>query len=384
MKLVFVSNYFNHHQKAFCEELYKRLGSDFSFVSTSEMREERKKLGYSQNDIPDYVIKAHADAKKLKQAVEVINSADVVIAGAAPEEMLSERLRSKKIIIRYAERPFKKAPSVSGRIYHSIRFKRRDLGNPNVYMLCAGAYAANDFAGLGVYKNRMYKWGYFPDVREYDTDALFAEKKNKTILWCGRFLDWKHPDDALEVAKRLKADGYDYHMNIIGAGVMEDELKQLAEKNSLTDYVDFPGSMSPDRVRSYMEQAGIFLFTSDRQEGWGAVLNEAMNSGCAVVASHETGSATYLVNNKINGLVYQSGCVDDLYEKTKNLLDKPYLQRSLGENAYHTITGMWNAAAASSNLMKLIEKIQNKDNVLPFTEGPCSIAGVIQEDWFID
>ena len=33
-----------------------------------------------------------------------------------------------------------------------------------------------------------------------------------------------------------------------------------------------------------MEQADIYLFTSDRNEGWGAVANEAMNSACAMVA----------------------------------------------------------------------------------------------------
>ena len=56
-----------------------------------------------------------------------------------------------------------------------------------------------------------------------------------------------------------------------------------------------------------MEKTGIFLFTSDRQEGWGAVLNEAMNSGCAVVASHLIGAVPFLKKKKKNGLVYSSG-----------------------------------------------------------------------------
>ncbi len=51
------------------------------------------------------------------------------------------------------------------------------------------------------------------------------------------------------------------------------------------------GAMSPDKVRAYMERADVFLFTSDFNEGWGAVLNESMNSGCAVVASHAMVSA---------------------------------------------------------------------------------------------
>lgn len=41
---------------------------------------------------------------------------------------------------------------------------------------------------------------------------------------------------------------------------------------NLNDYVTFTGPVQSDKVRGFMERAGIFLFTSDRQEGWGAVL----------------------------------------------------------------------------------------------------------------
>lgn len=51
--------------------------------------------------------------------------------------------------------------------------------------------------------------------------------------------------------------------------------------------------MKASEVRSYMEKADIYLFTSDFNEGWGAVLNESMNSGCAVVASHAIGSVPF-------------------------------------------------------------------------------------------
>lgn len=384
MKLVFVSNYFNHHQKSFCEELYKRLGNGFCFVSTGEMREERKKLGYSQDDHPGYVFDAHNDLQKKEAAIGMIDAADVVIAGSAPEEMLSKRLRAGKLILRYSERPFKTKPSIAGRIYHSIRFKKRDLGDPNVYMLCAGAYAAKDFADMGLYRERMFRWGYFPEFFEYDTGELFAKKQPTEILWCGRFLDWKHPDDAVELARRLRDSGCDYHLNIIGTGVMEGELKQLVESQGLSERVDFLGSMPPEKVRLYMEKSGIYLLTSDRQEGWGAVLNEAMNSGCAVVASHETGSASYMLKHEQNGFIYKSGCIDDLYEKTKTLLATPDLQRRAGEEAYRTIKDTWNATTATDRLLKLIGRILNRDPVRIFDDGPCSLASMNQEDWLVD
>ena len=49
-----------------------------------------------------------------------------------------------------------------------------------------------------------------------------------------------------------------------------------------------------------MEKSEIFLFTSDKGEGWGAVLNESMNSACAVVASHAIGSVPFLLKDGEN------------------------------------------------------------------------------------
>ena len=164
---------------------------------------------------------------------------------------------------------------------------------------------------------------------------------------------------------------------------MEDQLKIRAAEASFDVYVTFLGSMKPSQVRSHMEQAGIYLFTSDRQEGWGAVLNESMNSGCAVVASHAIGAVPYLVKNNENGLIYQSGNVDMLYEKVKYLLDHPEEQKRLGKAAYRTITETWNAEVAAQRLINLAQHILNGEESPDLYEnGPCSRAEIIKDDWF--
>lgn len=381
MKIVFVSNYFNHHQKPFCDEMYQKLGADFTFISTTEMREERKKLGYSMEWLPAYVLLSHESEQKYSDALKLINEADVVIAGSAPNRMLTERIRRGKLLFRYSERPFKKKISFLKRLYHAFHLRQMDLFKKNIYMLCASAYAAGDFAKIGMYKNRTYKWGYFPLVKEYDMDDLFSRKKTNTLLWCGRFIDWKHPDDAVMVARKLKESGYDFHLNMVGTGVMEAELKQLVADYALDDVVHFLGSMPPEQVRARMEEAGIFLFTSDRQEGWGAVLNESMNSGCAVVASQAIGSVPFLICDGENGFVYPSGNVDVLFEKVAYLLDYSDEQIRVGQAAYQTITGVWNAIAACNRSLQLFEKLMEGEEHIPlFENGLCSIAEVIEED----
>ncbi len=111
-----------------------------------------------------------------------------------------------------------------------------------------------------------------------------------SILWVGRLIKWKHPELAIIVAKMLRDSGYDFNMKIIGQGEMKAELIKMIKIYNLEKYIYFLDYMSPEKVREHMEQANIFLFTSDYNEGWGAVLNEAMNSGCSVVASHAIGT----------------------------------------------------------------------------------------------
>ena len=199
----------------------------------------------------------------------------------------------------------------------------------------------------------------------------------------GRLLDWKHPDDAITVAKRLKEAGYDFYMDIAGSGEMEDQLKTMVQTGGLNDCVTFLGAVPSNEVRELMEKAAIYLFTSDRYEGWGAVLNESMNSGCAVVASHAIGAVPYLMKHGENGLIYHSGDIDDLYNNVRYLLDHPEVQVRLGSAAYETIVNEWNADVAAQRLVSLSEQLLAGEKTPDLYErGICSPAEVIRDDWF--
>ena len=377
MKISLVSNYFNHHQKFLSDALMKR--SDYSFISTTEMRKEREQLGYGIKE-DTYVKKMSIVPKECKR---IIDQADAVIFGSAPEELIYYRKKKKKLIFRYSERPLKKGMELFKYPYRFISWHKKSPMNKPIYMLCASAFTASDYSKFRMFLNRTYKWGYFPETKRYEDYHYLIEKKKKNIiLWCGRFLNWKHPDDAIKVVNRLKKDRIEFELHFIGTGEMEDYLHKMVDDYHLNDYISFLGAMKPDQVRQHMEDSGIYLFTSDKYEGWGAVLNEAMNSGCAVVASHEIGSVPFLLNHNENGIVYKNGDVDDLYYKIKYLLDNPNEQNRLGENAYHTITDLWNADIAAERFLKLVEKINECGQCDLFSDGPCSRADILEDNWF--
>lgn len=380
--IVFLSNYYNHHQSSVARKL-NELCDDYVFVETGKISAERMKLGWNNEEKPEYVwiynvYKNECDEK--------IRNADVVICGSAPDELIEKRLKSGKLTFKYSERfyktgfPLKKyLRNAAAAWLHHGRFQKYPI-----YMLCASAYTSADCAKFGNYKNRCYKWGYFPEAKRYENiERIINSKKKNSILWVGRFIDWKHPDTAVRIAKRLKENGYAFEMNIIGTGTMKQKLKNMISDYNLENEVHMLGSMKPEKIREYMEQSQIYLFTSDRNEGWGAVLNESMNSGCAIVASHAIGSVPFLLKNSENGLIYKDGDEEDLYKKVKLLLDKPDLCRQYAANAYSTIINEWNAEIAAKRFIELTGSILsgNKRQDL-FNDGPCSKAEILKENWF--
>ena len=365
MTVTFISNYLNHHQIPFCLEMYKFLGDSFHFVSTIPMDSERKNLGWTVINKYSFEIKAYESDSFYQKAHELALKSDIVIIGSAPDEYIISRLKKNKITFRYSERPYKNGINIKNFIHvlggtwlHHGRFRNKPL-----YMLCASAYTKTDFEKFGCYKSKCYRWGYFPETKEYDTEQLFKQKKKEkiTVLWVGRLISCKHPEKALRVANKLKQAGYSFNLDIVGDGELRSFLEQYSRNLNVSDRVTFHGSVPAKEVRPYMENADIFLFTSDKQEGWGAVLNESMNSGCAVVANDEIGSVGFLIENEMNGLIYHNGDEKMLFSQVKRLMDSTSLREKLGYNAYRTIRDIWSARNAAVNFMRLAEDLLNGD-----------------------
>ena len=377
MKIVFVSNFLNHHQLPFCLAMKNTEGIDFWFVANQRTPNFRVAFGYEDmNAKYDFVIRTYEGVAENTLAKFLCEEADVVIIGSASDSYIKNRLKNNKLTFRFSERIYKKKPHIYEIPLRAIKYFIKSGRYRNLYLLCASAFAASDYAKTGTFINKAYKWGYFPEVKFHeDIENLIARKRNKSILWAGRFIDWKHPQIPIEIAKRLKAEGYDFNLAYIGNGELLDATKQLAEKENVFDCVEFLGSMSPKEVREHMENSEIFLFTSDRNEGWGAVLNESMNSGCAVVANENIGSAPFLINNEENGFMYKDGNIDDLYKKVKYLLDNPQKRIDISKKAYETMVNEWNAENAANKLIKLSERIINGEKSPDlFEKGVCSKA----------
>lgn len=395
-KVVFVSNYLNHHQIPFCNAMYEQLQGSFAFIQAEPISEERLQMGWKKEETHPYLKCFYEEPEVCRN---LIDTAEVVIYGGVEDESyLAARLDAGKPIIRYSERLYRegqwKAISPRGLVkkYHD----HTRHGRKPVYLICAGAYVPSDFHIIRAYSRKMFCWGYFPETRHFDVDKLLegkgypvegnnGEEKVPYLLWVARFIDCKRPELPLETAKYLKEQGLKFHLEMVGDGVMRQQVEDLWREHQLEECVTLSGYLSPEEVRNRMERADIFLFTSDRGEGWGAVVNESMNSGCAVVAGHMAGSVPYLIQQGYNGYVYKDGDCRMLFETVEKLVKNPALCKQLGRNAYRAITEVWNAEHATQNLLHLIENVVLKGEKSPKDAKdlnnlyPCAPAPVISE-----
>ena len=379
MKVVFISNFLTHHQVPFCIEMQKRLGDDFKFISTVKIFEWRLKLGFEDLDSKyDFVIKAYENEEIKEKAKKLVLDSDIVIIGSTTDELLTERLKQDKIVFRYRARIFIFPDGFFKTVFNKEKLKLfydrhiKFRKNKNLYLLCANAYGSKDFNLLGLYKNKIYKWGYFLETNKYDIDKLIDKKEQNEkieIIWVARFIKWKHPEVVVKLAKNLKKSNCNFHIKMLGTGKLERKIRKKVQKFKLEDVIEVVGQVPSSEVKKYMENANIFIGTSDSQEGWGAVINESMNAGCAIVANKKMGSVPFLIKNNINGLEYSN--YKEFENKVKLLINDKEMRKKLGKNAYKYITTQWTSSIAAENLVKLLESILNNKEV-NVMEGPAS------------
>ena len=385
MKIVFISNFMTEHQKFLSMAFCSHKDIDYRFIETKEPDDSFQSVNCNDDKDLDFVIGFDEFKAKRKDCCKIINDADVVIHGSAPDSLISERVMANKLTFRYSERFYKDG-------FLKIKYMRNYLAawlhhgrfkDYKLYMLCSSAFTSADANKFGNYIGKCYKWGYFPRTETFDITKAVEEKKPGSIIWASRFIDWKHPEIPVLIAERLKNDGYDFSLTLYGKGKMFDTVGKLIKDKNLEDKVFLDDSKNSDELREIMRASSIFLHTANRKEGWGVVVNEAMNSGCAVVASHIVGAVPYMIKDGENGMIYEDGNIDDLYKKITGLLSDPAKTKRLGINAYETVTKLWNAGQAADRFYALSKAMLSGDkNPILFDDGPCSKAQIIEDDWY--
>jgi glycosyltransferase involved in cell wall biosynthesis len=379
-RLAYCTNIWSHHQAPICRELARRLGPErFTMVLFEPVFEERRAMGWSGDAPGEPWIagppKCEADARRLEQ---IVLDADVAVLGAGSYAVQATRVATGKLTFFMSERMWKK-PFAWWRMLNPryargvLRFKHL-VNRDNVHYLAMGAYAPDDVRRIGAFGNRIWQWAYFPEVATEPPRPRTSPTAG--ILWVGRMLDWKRVDLLLKAVARICREPGFGRLDVIGSGPERSRLLKLAGRLGLDEKCVFHDSVSADRVRELMRQADVYVMPSNRHEGWGAVVNEAMSEGAVIVANREAGAAAQLIDHGRTGFLFDDNDVAGLADVLKTLLGDAGLRETIRQAAWRSVRDVWSPAVGAERLIGLCAGLLGQSPPPKYSDGPCRRSSV--------
>lgn len=136
-----------------------------------------------------------------------------------------------------------------------------------------------------------------------------------TLVSIGRLTEQKRFDRLIRLAARLKKEGFDFRIQIIGEGELRTELENLSKELETETVVEFLGFMS--NPFPILKNADLMVSTS-ASEGFGLVVVEAMALNVPVVAT-KTAGPTEIIENDQYGLLCEQDD-ESIYNAVKKLM----------------------------------------------------------------
>lgn len=376
MKILHVSNLVSHHQLPLARCLAEIIGeANFRFAATARPDLQRLRLGWGIENAPAWVL--HTGDNKLDQAEyeRWWCEADVVLCGDRLFRHMANRLNQGQLTFYMSERWWKPPLGIARMLspkFAQMSWQFHQISTHRMFhYLPIGPFASSDISILAKLNERKWKWGYFTEQSKYyvDPDSKHDDLK---ILWVGRMLEWKRVDVLIRAVAATIDAGTSCQLTIVGDGPMRKKLENLASQILDHTIYDFRDPIPASEVQLLMSQHDVYVLPSNGYEGWGAVINEAMGCGCAVVASREAGAAAMIDHNR-NGLLFRSESWLELSGLLTYLKDKK-LRNQFGAAARKSILETWSPLVAAERFIAVADSILNNHSVPIYDEGPMACA----------
>lgn len=175
------------------------------------------------------------------------------------------------------------------------------------------------------------------DFEEFGVDASPADRNTRRIGMLWHDLKWKGSQDGLKALEMVKKQVPSLTAEFYGTSPRPD---------SLPKWIDYTQQPSRKALRALYNRCSIFLAPS-HTEGWGLPPCEAMQCGCAVVASDIGGHREFAIPGE-NALLVPPGATEIFAQVLHQLINDDSLRLKLATNAQESIRQFtWNQATNS-------------------------------------
>lgn len=156
--------------------------------------------------------------------------------------------------------------------------------------------------------------------------SIAAHSLLRYVLYFGRYTEEKGIRMLLKTAEEMP----EIRFIFVGRGPLENELF----KTKLHNVVNL-GFKSGIELTQLIAHAQFVVVPSKWYEPFGLSIIESMQLGTPVIGSN-TGGIPELIKDGVNGLIFESGCKEELVEKIRLLWNSPERIKMLSHNCIET------------------------------------------------
>lgn len=213
--------------------------------------------------------------------------------------------------------------------------------------------------------NNKNKWKLIYNgirVEDYFNDILNKEyNKDFVILFTGFITKSKNQMELLKAVEIVinKKNRKDIRLYYLGDGDQDyiNEMKQFCDENKLDNNVFFEGRV--ENIKEYIKKSHIGVICS-KKEAFGRVTVEYMMGGLAVIASN-TGANPEIINNNIDGVIYEFGNYEDLSCKIEELYINRSKLKSLSLNGQKKAIDKFTSDINCKNIYEIYKQVMKSN-----------------------
>lgn len=326
LEIVMWMNQPSPHQDNLSAELIRQ-GAKLTVIYASRLRVDRQQLGWEVDELAPRnmvlpsrysFLEALRNSRRHREAIHILNGiwAEPVFFVV----LLCCFLRRIRCCI-YSEAPASMATisfaaslkrQVQRRIVHIVGRKADGL-------LAISWLAEKAYAALGFPERKIYRFGYFENPPQLENTSYRADSQRKKVMYVGRLVKGKGIELLIEAIAPLLREDVSLSLVLVGGGELENELRNRVDSMGLENQIVFRGVVCSRSVPKLLRQASMLVLPSEL-DGWGIVVNQALQAGTPVVVSDSCGSAELVANGE-NGYIFRTGDVNNLQECMRAVID---------------------------------------------------------------
>lgn len=236
------------------------------------------------------------------------------------------------------------------RVYSMLYHRKKRLYDYVDFFVTPTDFTRNKLIEAGFDKNKIVKIPTFIDSSKYMPNY----ENYDYLLFLGRMVPEKGVKYAIQAMKYLK---YYKNIKLKITGYkqdMDDELLLFIDKNKLNDVIDFVGFVHGKELDYLIANCMVVLCPAIWYENMPNTVLEAFAYGKPVIASN-FGCFPELIENNVDGFLFEPKNVISLADKIKVLLDDKTLCKKMGLNGRKKVEEKYNSEQHFKKLEYLLE-----------------------------